>query len=57
MFKTPLPLNELKNTIGSAMTGGSDSDERPNFYTIDEKGKQKLNLTAIEMYMRKIRYT
>ena len=52
VFKTPLPLDELKNTIGSAMTGESNNNGKPSFYTIDEKGKQKLNLTAIEMYMR-----
>lgn len=52
VFKTPLPLDELKATIGSAMTGGSDGDERPNFYKLDKKGNEVLNLTAIEMYMR-----
>lgn len=52
VFKTPLPIDELKNTIGSAMTGGTDKDERPNFYKLDKKGNEVLNLTAIEMYMR-----
>nr|DAK34301.1 MAG TPA: dsDNA helicase [Caudoviricetes sp.] len=42
VFKTPLPLDELKATIGSAMTGGGDSEEI-DIFTIDKKGNQKLD--------------
>jgi DNA primase-phage associated len=42
VFKTPLPLDELKNTIGSAMTSGSDNNEIDIFF-IDKKGNQKLD--------------
>lgn len=52
VFKKPLEQQELINTIASAVNAESNNDGKPSFYTIDEKGKQKLNLTAIEMYMR-----
>nr|DAP59184.1 MAG TPA: dsDNA helicase [Caudoviricetes sp.] len=42
VFKTPLPPDELKNTIASAVTGGSDGDEIDIFF-IDKKGNQKLD--------------
>lgn len=53
VFKKPLEQQELMNTIASAVNAESNNDGKPSFYTIDEKGKQKLDLTAIEMYMRK----
>lgn len=52
VFKKPLEQQELMNTIASAVNAESNNDGKPSFYTVDEKGKQKLNLTAIEMYMR-----
>lgn len=52
VFKKPLEQQELINTIASAVNAESNNDGKPSFYTVDEKGKQKLNLTAIEMYMR-----
>lgn len=52
VFKKPLEQQELMNTIASAVNAESNNNGKPSFYTIDEKGKQKLNLTAIEMYMR-----
>lgn len=42
VFKTPLPLDELKATIGSAMTGESNNNEI-DIFTIDKKGNQKLD--------------
>ena len=42
VFKTPLPLDELKATIGSAMTGESNNNEIDIFF-IDKKGNQKLD--------------
>ena len=52
VFKKPLEQQELMNTIGSAVNAESNSNGKPSFYTIDKKGNEKLNLTAIEMYMR-----
>lgn len=52
VFKKPLEQQELMNTIASAVNAESKENGKPNFYTTDEKGKQKLNLIAIEMYMR-----
>ena len=58
MFKTPLPLDELKATIGSAMTGESNNNGKPSFYTIDEKGKTKIKSNCYrDVYERKVRYT
>ena len=49
VFKTPLPLDELKATIGSAMTGGGDSEEI-DIFTIDKKGNQKLDEKKVAMW-------